>query len=374
MGRLYKQIHIYIIMLLCLACMEAKAQHYFTINELEKFLNLNLDYITYSLTSNGFKKPLVSEERFTSTDSYGNVIMIDKGDKATVRYFIKNPSLNLYQSYWDNLNHDYEMLDEIAMDGIPYIAFENESGTIYYAVYKQYNDKLLNISLAGKPSTNSNSITNGRTNFNKIEIYSGSPQGNIVVKEGDIISFSTTGTVRFGAFAGSGNANGIDGFTSYNKISGFRHGALLGRIDNSPWFLIGANASFKFSQSGLLTLMINDNSPNDNEGRFIVQYTISSTPNSTTNNSSNTVDNKFSIRNNYTGKVSFELSRDKINWTSYSLGASNQSDYWYTDQQQGFFRIKMLTTKVYKIEAGKKYKIDWNKSEWCFDLFSDGDR
>lgn len=352
--------------MLCLTYSTTQAQHYFTINELEKFLNLNPDYITYQLTSNGFRKPMISEESFTSADTYGNVIIIDKGAKAAIRYFIKQPSLEVYQSYYNYLKQNYEVLGVIE-SGIPSIAFLNNNRSITYGIDKQYHAELLNIVITGKALTNSNA--------NKIEVYSGSPQGNIFVKVGDKISFKTTGVVRFGAFAGSGYADGIDGFTAYNKVSGFRHGSLLARIDNGDWFIVGTKASYNITREGVLTLMINDNAPDDNEGSFVVQYSISNGSNGTTNNVSTNEDNKFFIRNTNTNKSNFDLSVDKSSWTSFSLDGLNKGDYWFPGQQQGFFRITTDNgkRKVYKVEAGSKYKIEWNTTERCWDLYTDGD-
>lgn len=75
-----------------------------------------------------------------------------------------------------------------------------------------------------------------RINSNQIEVFSDCNQTDISIKRGSRISITATGQIRLGAFAGMGDADGIDGLTTYNKISGFRHGALLGRVGDGTWF------------------------------------------------------------------------------------------------------------------------------------------
>lgn len=122
------------------------------------------------------------------------------------------------------------------------------------------------------------SIANGQSNRrigqNKVVVTSGNGQGCITLKRGNTVSILTKGTIRFGAFAGSGDADGIDGFTMYNQVSDYRHGALLGRINNGPWFLVGTDALFVADRDGTLTLFVNDAATHDNEGSFIVEYSI----------------------------------------------------------------------------------------------------
>ena len=169
-------------------------------------------------------------------------------------------------------------------------------------------------------------------------------------------------------------------------------------MGDGPWFLIGTNASYTINKSGILTIMINDNSPDDNQGNFVVEYRITNessdgsngitnsdsngtniienTSNSKTNNVSNIEDYKFTIRNPNDIKLNFQLSPDELTWYSISLNSLSQNAYWYDNQQYEFFRIKSNNgkTKTYKVKAGKKYKLDWNSTEQCWDLYSDGDR
>ena len=84
-------------------------------------------------------------------------------------------------------------------------------------------------------------------------------------------------------------------------------------------------------------------------------------------------DQQFTISNpSKTYKINFEMSIDERNWSSYSLDIDTQLNYWYTNSNEGFFRIKTgEKSKVYKLNAGRNYKIDWNTTEECWDLFDD---
>lgn len=115
-----------------------------------------------------------------------------------------------------------------------------------------------------------------RINSNQIEVFSNSNQTDISVSRGTQISITATGTIRLGAFAGIGDADGIGGFTTYNKISDFRHGALLSRVGDGPWFFIGKSGSFVADRDGILSLIVNDKATYDNSGSFIVNYTLGS--------------------------------------------------------------------------------------------------
>ncbi len=105
-----------------------------------------------------------------------------------------------------------------------------------------------------------------------VDSYSGVTK--VKVRKGDNITFSASGNITLGAWAGAGGPNGIDGFTGYNRISGFRHGSLLGRIGNSEWLLIGDGGTFTAKESGYLELIVNDSDPSNNSGEFLVQYSI----------------------------------------------------------------------------------------------------
>lgn len=103
---------------------------------------------------------------------------------------------------------------------------------------------------------------------------------NIPIKKGSKVTLSATGKIEFGAFAGVGSPEGIQGFRAYNKIKGINHGILLARIRKNGeenWFVIGKGASFIAPSDGTLELLVNDDQINDNEGAFTVEVEIDDT-------------------------------------------------------------------------------------------------
>ena len=119
------------------------------------------------------------------------------------------------------------------------------------------------------------SLMNAKTiGANKIEVDSYMNSTNIVVKKGDKIYLRATGTVSLGVLAGKGTPEGIEGFKSYNQVSGINHGALMGKIGSGEWFLVGTAKTIVAARSGVLQLAINDGEPINNSGSFIVDYSI----------------------------------------------------------------------------------------------------
>ncbi len=102
-------------------------------------------------------------------------------------------------------------------------------------------------------------------------------QTGIVIKRGDRLTFSASGTVSFGAFAGSGGPQGINGFRGYNLAAGdFQHGLLIGRIDrNQGYFAIGTGGVMESANvDGVLDLNVNDADTSNNGGYFEVKINI----------------------------------------------------------------------------------------------------
>lgn len=99
----------------------------------------------------------------------------------------------------------------------------------------------------------------------------------VAVGRGDRLIFEASGRVSFGAFAGSGGPQGINGFAAYSYFSDWGHGALMGRIRvdrQSGWFLIGAERIYVSGTEGLLELDVNDREAGNNSGSFEVKVNI----------------------------------------------------------------------------------------------------
>lgn len=103
----------------------------------------------------------------------------------------------------------------------------------------------------------------------------------IPIRRGDTIKLKASGTVKFGYWlAGSGDPEGIPFNPDYNYFNDVLHGSLLGRV-RAPgpntwegWFYIGRGREIVAQAPGVLEFEVNDNRPEDNEGKFCVEVTI----------------------------------------------------------------------------------------------------
>jgi hypothetical protein len=88
---------------------------------------------------------------------------------------------------------------------------------------------------------------------------------------GDRIRFDATGRVKVGDFAGSTGPEGMRGFTHYSWEAGLPHGALIAKIGDGPYFLVGKERTVTVRGGGKLFLKINDRDRANNEGAFQVK-------------------------------------------------------------------------------------------------------
>ena len=101
----------------------------------------------------------------------------------------------------------------------------------------------------------------------------------IAIKRGDRITFDASGYVSFGAFAGGGGPEGINGFRGYNLVRGdIQHGALVAVIDrNEGWYEIGRGRTITADTAGTLQLAVNDRDSSNNSGSFTVKVSVCKT-------------------------------------------------------------------------------------------------
>ena len=97
----------------------------------------------------------------------------------------------------------------------------------------------------------------------------------ILVRQGDVVRFSSTGEVRLSA-----DASDMSGVTGRENRRGVKYslpstlgGALIGRIGNGQPFGIGDQASITMPGNGELFLGVNDDVFTDNSGEFSVTLT-----------------------------------------------------------------------------------------------------
>jgi hypothetical protein len=150
-----------------------------------------------------------------------------------------------------------------------------------------------------------------------------------------LISFKANGIIEIGFFAGSSGPNGKDGYSSYNKVAGFKHGSLLGKIGNGEWFLIGESSEIVADRDGLLSVMVNDNDPENNEGSYTLEYSILKSNNY---NQPKINEPPISIPSN---KPSTVIANTEINNTTNTTNTSSS-----------LFYIGKITNKSLKISDG----------------------
>ena len=109
---------------------------------------------------------------------------------------------------------------------------------------------------------------------NIIKVSSYSNYTRIFLKKGNTITLKASGEITLGPFAGTTGPEGIEGYTIYNFVPGFKQGSLLGKIGDGEWFLVGNGQTITCEESGDLQLVVNDNDPSNNSGYFDVEYSI----------------------------------------------------------------------------------------------------
>ena len=77
----------------------------------------------------------------------------------------------------------------------------------------------------------------------------------------------------------------------------------------------------------------------------------------------------FSIQNELSGEVSYEVSGDRTNWQAFFLPPKKKAEFKLADTQV-YMRVSTLdkATEEYKIDSGKNYRLYWNKEKSRMDL------
>jgi hypothetical protein len=92
------------------------------------------------------------------------------------------------------------------------------------------------------------------------------------VRQGDVVTFSTTGEVQLSSNGGDRARSAGSSRTAANSpLPNAAAGALIGRIGNGPPFGIGDQTSIAMPNAGLLYLAVNDDELSDNAGAFVVR-------------------------------------------------------------------------------------------------------
>ncbi len=97
----------------------------------------------------------------------------------------------------------------------------------------------------------------------------------IRVAKGQTVTIDAAGSWRMGNFIGGCDADGMSGYTSYNRLAGRKHGILIAKVrGDDGWYAIGSNGSFRAESSGPLVFAPNDNEPGNNSGSLSVTVKI----------------------------------------------------------------------------------------------------
>lgn len=97
----------------------------------------------------------------------------------------------------------------------------------------------------------------------------------ILVEPGDEIVFTATGEWKYtGGYFDIVGPNGIPETRTDGLAPGLRRLALVGRVGDSDWFLVGAEATITAPASGEIFLAMNDSYFRDNQGSLTVEITV----------------------------------------------------------------------------------------------------
>ncbi|MCP4573870.1 MAG: hypothetical protein GY838_16045 [bacterium] len=108
----------------------------------------------------------------------------------------------------------------------------------------------------------------------RLEVESRGLDSDIIVNPGDRLEFKASGSIRVGAFAGTSGPSGINGYTAYNRVQGFKHGALLFRIGGSEWVGVGLHLEYEVRSEGRIVFAVNDADPGNNRGQYLMDLTV----------------------------------------------------------------------------------------------------
>jgi hypothetical protein len=204
----------------------------------------------------------------TYKDNSGNELSFGTiDDKLNIFYKIKLTPAVLIKIKKDLDDDSYFVLDE--KDGKTNI-YSSFNGRFQIIFVKEKTYWKFSVSEKSKSDVNF-----ARTEKpNTIDVSSYSNHTRVFLKKGNILTLKASGEITLGPFAGTTGPEGIEGYTIYDFVQGFKQGSLLGKIGDGEWFLVGNGQTITCQESGDLQLVVNDNDPSNNSGYFYVEYSI----------------------------------------------------------------------------------------------------
>lgn len=204
----------------------------------------------------------------TYKDNFGNELSFGTiDDRLNIFYKIKLTPAAIIKVKKDLDDDSYFVLNE--KDGKTKI-YSSFNGMFQIIFLKEAGYWKLSVSEKSKADINFTRIEKP----NMLDVSSYSNYTTINLKKGDVITLKASGKITLGPFAGTTGPEGIEGYTMYNYVSGFKQGSLLGKIGDGEWFLVGNGQTITCMESGKLQLVVNDNDPSNNSGYFNVEYYI----------------------------------------------------------------------------------------------------
>lgn len=248
----------------------------YNVSDAKRFINLVEDKRYMRLRTNA-----ISGDNETFQNSKGMKIKcsaltsVDGEDFAYAELIIPNVTRELFELYSKELTSEYRNILKNSMT--PNIKpdkkdFYIKSGRTLYGLEIDDNGAL--VARAQRNNFANWPIMTERSDYKTLKVSSFSNVTDVLVKTGQQITFKAWGKIQIGAFAGYSTPTGINGFSAYNKVRNFKHGALMGKIGSKgSWFYIGSNKTITANATGKLYLSINDKDVNNNnEGFYHVQY------------------------------------------------------------------------------------------------------
>jgi len=212
----------------------------------------------------------LSTTRIEARDGSGYIFAADLTFAKADRSLIELYAAELAAGYREMRKSTFDVSDrevQIVAKSPEYI----KSGSTVYS-YKVENGDLKISAMLNNDGTFA--IDAERLDADTLRVNSYYLTTDVSVRRGDRLHLAASGQVTLGVFAGKSGPNGIDGFDIYKKDRRFRLGALIGRIGDGDWFVVGSSTTVTASESGFLSLRINDSDPDNNEGAFDVDYSI----------------------------------------------------------------------------------------------------
>lgn len=249
-----------VIVFLFLTTLHSNCQNHFSLKELEVFIEQSDMYQCQTLAN---QKEFSTVKLFSDvgvfSDKFGNTLTVLKMTGGSISYTIKSPSKALLSQYVNDRSARYfKSLDEFISKYYNYrVKFTTEKNGDLKIYILDYG-KLQPANVIGNTI-----IVNSYTLFTHIK-----------VKKGDKIYFKAEGEVKLGEWAGTCGPNGRNGLTNYNFKQNLPHGALIMSCGKSDWQLIGESAEIVAGESGNILIAVNDDDPDNNDGEFIVKFSI----------------------------------------------------------------------------------------------------